>query len=106
MIGETEVPGGARISCDLAAANRDPAAFPDPNRFDPARRTAAHVAFGAGPHRCVGTYLARLEVRITIEEVCQRLGNLSLVPDERLPRSAAERRSGDPLPLRCDRYED
>lgn len=102
-IGAADAPAGARISCDLAAANHDPAVFADPDRFDPARRTSAHVAFGAGPHRCIGSYLARLEVRITIEEVGRRLANLSLVSDGGPPRSPAEQRAGEPLEIRCNR---
>lgn len=94
---------GARVSCVLAAANRDPRAFPNPDTFDLDRRTSAHVAFGAGPHRCIGSYLARLEIRVTVEEVGRRLGNLSLVAQDGAPRSPADRRAAEPLLLRCDR---
>lgn len=102
VVGGADVADGARVSCDLAAANHDPAVFPDPDRFDPARRTSAHVAFGAGPHRCIGAYLARVELRITIEEVRRRLANLALAPVGGPPRSPAERRASEPLLLRCD----
>lgn len=97
-----EVPQGARIACGLAAANHDPAVFADPERFDPARRTSAHVAFGAGPHRCIGSYLARLEIRVTVEEVGRRLAHLSLDPDGSSVRSPADLRAGEPLRVRCE----
>jgi cytochrome P450 len=52
-------PAGDTIEIDLAAANRDPDVFPDPDRFDPARpNRAAHLDFGSGPHRCPGHHLA------------------------------------------------
>lgn len=51
-----------------AGANRDPAEFPDPLTFDLDRPSIRHLAFGSGPHRCVGSHLARVELRIALEE--------------------------------------
>jgi hypothetical protein len=63
----------------LNAANRDPSAFPDPHRFDPLRTGIAPlgygrdgIAFGSGIHRCVGAMLAKLELRILLEELDRR----------------------------------
>lgn len=59
-----------------AAANRDPAAFPDPDEFvfdRPGR--ARHMAFGFGPHKCVGMHLAKLEIRVMLQEF------LAAIPD-------------------------
>ena len=54
------------------AANRDPAQFPDPDRFDIARTPNKHLAFAGGPHICLGLNLARLEGRIAIQRFLER----------------------------------
>jgi pimeloyl-[acyl-carrier protein] synthase len=66
----------------LAAANRDPVAFPDPNRFDIARASHKHVAFGLGHHFCLGAPLARLEAHIAFETLLKRLPKLRLATDK------------------------
>jgi len=55
-----DFPKGTMFGVLYAAANRDPAMFPDPDRFDPARKPNRHLAFGGGPHGCLGNALARL----------------------------------------------
>jgi len=62
----------------LAAANRDPGAYADPNTFDPARSGPVNVAFGGGIHFCVGAPLARLELRIALQVLFERCPNLTL----------------------------
>ena len=65
----------------IAAANRDPAAFDDPDRFDLGRGNARrHLAFAQGPHVCVGVHLARLEARTALPTLLRRLPNLRLDP--------------------------
>jgi hypothetical protein len=74
-----------------AAANRDPAAFTDPHRFDISRREAPHISFGAGAHICVGAPLARLEARTAIWGLVERFPNLTLAdpaPSEWRPSGA------------------
>jgi cytochrome P450 len=73
---------GSLVRVSLAGANRDPAYFPDPNRFDPERDNARHqVAFAHGPHVCVGMHLARLEALTAARRLFERLPGLRLDPD-------------------------
>jgi cytochrome P450 len=74
---------GDRIGLLLAAAGRDPARFPEPDRFDPQREPGAHLAFGAGIHFCVGAPLARLELQVAIPALFRRLPALRLSNDLR-----------------------
>ncbi|MEU3023536.1 cytochrome P450 [Nocardiopsis alba] len=71
---------GEAVLPALGAANRDPAVFPEPDRFDPERRerpgAAPHLAFGYGPHRCLGAHLARVELATALEELLTRLPGL------------------------------
>jgi cytochrome P450 len=84
QVGGVAVPAGAKMLLLLAAANHDPARFPDPERFDPLRSNArAHLAFGMGIHYCLGAALARLEVAIVLELLVARFPALRLVPDQR-----------------------
>jgi cytochrome P450 len=68
---------GDIVGCLLAAANRDPARTPDPQRFDPARAAAPHLSFGAGIHFCVGAPLARLELAVALPVLFARLPRLA-----------------------------
>jgi cytochrome P450 len=73
---------GDFVEVSLAGANRDPAFFPDPDRFDPQRENARHhLAFAQGPHVCVGMHLARLEAQTAAERLFARLPGLRLDPD-------------------------
>ena len=65
----------------LGSANRDPAQFPDPDRFDIARQPNRHVAFGFGVHFCLGAPLARLEAPIAVGTVLRRMPNLRLATE-------------------------
>jgi cytochrome P450 len=67
------------VTISLAGANRDPAVFPDPDRFDVRRANAGlQLAFAQGPHVCVGMHLARLETQTAIQRVLERLPDLNL----------------------------
>ncbi|MGW4115399.1 cytochrome P450 [Actinosynnema sp. NPDC004786] len=82
-VGGTAVGAGEGVIASLFAANRDPAAFPDPDRLDLRRDARAHVAFGSGVHQCVGQLLARLEMRVALRALVTELPDLRLaVPFE------------------------
>ncbi|MFL6239788.1 MAG: cytochrome P450 [Actinomycetes bacterium] len=80
-LGDVEVPAGSNIGVAIGAANRDPDRYPDPDTFNIFRDPRQHIAFGAGPHICLGQHLARLETRIALESVFDKLPNLRLDPD-------------------------
>lgn len=84
-IGGVAIPAGSNILLATGAANRDPAHFPDPARFD-IRRAAArdHVAFGNGIHFCIGAPLARMELRLILTALARRWPAMRLVPDRPL----------------------
>lgn len=75
------IPEGAIVAALLAAANRDPEVFPEPDVFDVRRNTRSHVSFGFGIHFCVGAALSRLEGRVVFEEIARRLPPFSREPE-------------------------
>ncbi|WP_116214529.1 cytochrome P450 family protein [Streptomyces olivoreticuli] len=78
-IGGVSIPGGGALVLPvLADADRDPARFPEPHRFDIRRDARGHVAFGHGIHYCLGAPLARLEARIAIRSLLERFPELAL----------------------------
>ena len=85
-IGATRLRPGQVAAVMVAAANRDPDVFPDPHSFDIARRGAPHIAFGGGPHLCIGAALARLEARIAIAGIIERFPRLRLEDPEAPPQ--------------------
>ena len=72
------IPANEMVFLSLAAANRDPAQFPEPNRFDIRREQVKHVSFAYGIHYCAGAPLARIEAQIAINTVVQRLSGIEL----------------------------
>ena len=79
-LGGVRIPQGAFVAVSLGAANRDPARHGDPDAFDIFRDPAQHISFGDGAHRCLGMHLARLETRVLLNAVLDRLPNLRLDP--------------------------
>ncbi|MBS2962888.1 cytochrome P450 [Actinocrinis puniceicyclus] len=77
---------GDLVIVSLAGANRDPALFADPDRFDPSRPNArSHLAFAQGPHFCLGAHAARLEARAALGALLRELPGLRLDPDRPAP---------------------
>lgn len=82
-IGDVLIPEGETVMIALTSANHDEEIFPDPHRLDICRPNAnRHLAFGKGRHRCIGEPLAKLEIRLIVEEVVRRLPHLELVPNQ------------------------
>jgi cytochrome P450 len=78
----TTIPAGSAVLLLVAAANRDPRRYPDPDTFDIHRTDIAHLTFGYGLHYCLGANLARLEGRVALEEFLNRFPEWELDPDE------------------------
>ena len=70
-LGGVAIAAGTNVSVSVAAANRDPTRYPDPDRFDPARKHIAHLTFGGGPHLCLGMHLARMEATVAIQRTAR-----------------------------------
>ena len=84
-IGGAEIPEGSLVLIALASANRDADRFPDPDTFDMNRpNIKEHVAFGYGPHVCIGAALARLELKIAIEGITQAFEAVACPGDDEL----------------------
>ncbi|GII80018.1 hypothetical protein Sru01_50000 [Sphaerisporangium rufum] len=83
VVGGVPIPAGGRLLLMIGSANHDERVFPDPGRFDIRRPNARrHLAFGIGAHACIGAPLARLEMRVILEELARRLPGLRLVPGQ------------------------
>jgi len=97
--GGKTIPRNARVWGMLAAANRDPEVFPDPDRFDVERDPNEHLAFGGGPHYCLGAYLAKIEAQSAIGTLVRRFDDLAL-ESERVEWGPSLFRVPGKLPLR------
>ena len=81
VLAGAPIRAGDQVTVSIAAANRDPSVFTDPDAFDVRRPNAAqHLAFAHGPHFCIGAHLARLEAQVAVDTVLQRLPRLRLDP--------------------------
>ena len=86
VIADVTVSAGTKIAALLGAANRDPSAFDDPDRFDVSRDPNPHIGFGAGIHFCVGAPLARVELQSSLATLLRRFPSITLAAQpERRP---------------------
>lgn len=79
-IGGKLIRAGDVVLCHYGAANRDPEQFDDPDVLNFGRETNRHIAFGLGVHRCAGSNLARIQIRIALEEILRRMPDIRLKP--------------------------
>jgi cytochrome P450 len=99
-LGGQQVAAGQALLLLLGAANRDPRVFRDPDQFDLQRTPNHHLAFGEGPHYCLGAALARLEGRIAVEILLETMPKLALAPGSQLRRQPNfSLRSWESLPI-------
>ena len=98
-VGGVKVPPGAMVLVLLGSANHDEAKIPSPERFDPSRKHAG-LAFGHGPHFCLGAPLARLEARVAVEELTARFRGFERLPGEIEWNVAFHVRGPTALPIR------
>lgn len=87
-LGGCPIPAGSRVMASLGAANMDPTRFDDPTKISLDRGAQANAAFGLGPHRCVGSHLAKLQMKVAYEEF------LAYFPDYSVPDMSALRYAG------------
>lgn len=81
-LGGKMIPAGAQIDMCMGSANRDETRWADPNIFDIRRPRQAHIAFAGGIHMCLGMHLARLETRVMLNSLFDRVDELRFVPDD------------------------
>lgn len=101
-IGGVSLKQGEHVFIYLGAVDLDPREFPDPERFDLERETNNHLIFGAGPHRCLGSHLARIELQALYQVVLARLPEFRLDPDKRPVFHPGNVLSVSSLPIRWD----
>jgi len=98
-ISGTTVPANAQVDLCMGSANRDESRWPDANTFDIQRPRQPHIAFAGGIHMCLGMHLARLETRVMLNSLLDRLENLRLEPDDETRIVGVTFRSPNSLPV-------
>ena len=98
-LGGRPVKRGERVMIYWASANRDDGEFDHPDELDLDRSANRHIAFGAGPHRCAGSNLARMNLRIAFEELVARLHDVRLQPGAHIEYHSAMNRAPVAVPI-------
>lgn len=99
QVGDMTVPAGTQVTVLWAAANLDPEKFKDPLTVDLTRRPNPHYSFASGFHRCLGSHLARMELRAALDQFHQRIPDYEITPGAALTYEALPVRLARPLPL-------
>jgi cytochrome P450 len=99
QVDGTTIPADAIVLAYMGAANRDERHFPDPDRFDVQRNPTDHLGFGSGIHLCLGAPLARLEARIALEILSQRVTSVELTASP-VPTGGLLLRGSRSMPVR------
>lgn len=98
-IGGKTIPANAQVDLCMGSANRDESRWADANTFDINRPRQAHIAFAGGIHMCLGMHLARLETRVMLDSLLDRVENLRLEPDDDTRIVGVTFRSPNSLPV-------
>jgi cytochrome P450 len=99
VVGNTLLRAGDRVLLSYGAANRDPQVFPNPHVVVLDRAPNPHLGFGHGPHACMGLHLARLELRVALEESLKRIAAYQINPREDIVWASGETQGMMTLPL-------
>lgn len=99
VLDGVQLKAGDKILIPFGAANHDTSVYPDADEVDLTRDPNPHLAFGAGNHRCVGSHLARLELRVAFEELHRRIPDYRLDPDNPPERHLSQVKGVVSLPL-------
>ena len=105
QLGDKHIQKRQAVIAVMAAGNRDPERFPDPDRFDITRQDNRHLSFGWAAHFCFGAALARIEGQAAFEVMLRRLGNWTLRPEELAWRANLGLRGLEALPIAFDNCE-
>ena len=100
QLGGVTIPEGDQLVVVLGAANRDGRQFADPTELDVRREGNRHLAFGGGPHQCLGMHLARIEMNIALEALLRRIPDFDLVPEDPPTYHPGQVRGCARMPLR------
>jgi len=90
-IAGTPIRAGDKVVVSFASANRDERVFADPDRFDPARQPNPHLAFGHGPHFCLGAHLARVQLKALFGALLARTSTIEYAGEPTYLRSTFQR---------------
>jgi hypothetical protein len=93
------IPEGSKVLMNFPAANRDPRMFENPDKVDFEREKNPHIAFGVGIHRCAGSNLARMEMKVSIEEWLKRIPDFRLEDPDVVTWAGGQVRGPRKMPL-------